>query len=77
MIVLDQATKTLVRSLLERGESWPDAGWDIRIRYVTNTGAAFGIFEGQTLFLTAMALIGLVAIYLYYRFPPFDHFIVP
>ena len=77
VIALDQATKILIRSLLERGESWPDAGWDIRIRYVTNTGAAFGIFEDQTLFLTAMALIGLFAIYLYYRFPPFDHFVVP
>lgn len=77
VIVLDQATKILIRSLLERGESWPDAGWDVRIRHVTNTGAAFGIFQDQTLFLTAMALIGLFAIYLYYRFPPFDHFIVP
>ncbi len=77
VIALDQATKTVIRSTLERGESWPGADWDVRIRYVTNTGASFGLFQGQTLFLTAMALIGLVAIYLYYRFPPFDHFVVP
>jgi len=77
VIALDQATKIVVRSTLERGESWPGDDWEVRFRYVTNTGAAFGLFQDQTLFLSAMALIGLVAIYLYYRFPPFDHFIVP
>ena len=77
VVALDQATKIVVRSTLERGESWPGADWDVRIRYVTNTGASFGIFQDQTLFLTAMGLIGLLAIYLYYRFPPFDHFVVP
>ena len=77
VIAVDQATKILIRSLFERGETWPDGGWDIQIHYVTNTGAAFGMFQDQTLFLTAMAVIGLFAIYLYYRFPPFDHFVVP
>ena len=76
IIALDQATKALIRTSLERGESWP-TDWEVRFRYVTNTGASFGLFQGQTLFLTVMALVGLIAIYLYYRFPPFDHFIVP
>ncbi len=77
VIALDQATKGLVRANLERGEIWPDADWPLRIRYVTNTGAAFGILQDQTVFLTVMAFIGLAAIYLYYRYPPFDHWIAP
>lgn len=77
VIALDQATKIAVRTGLDRGESWPDADWPVRLRHVTNTGAAFGILEDQTLFLIVMAFIGLGAIYLYYRYPPFDHWVVP
>jgi len=77
VLALDQATKAIVRASLDRGESWPDADWPVRIRYVTNTGAAFGILEDQTVFLVVMAFLGIGAIYLYYRFPPFDHWVVP
>lgn len=73
VIVLDQATKALVRAWLQPGEAWPSHDWPVRIRYVTNTGAAFGIFQEQTAFLMVMALVGLAAIYIYYRNPPFDH----
>ena len=73
VIALDQASKTIVRATLDRGESWPDPDWPVRIRYVTNRGAAFGILDDQTLFLIVMAFVGLAAIYLYYRYPPFDH----
>jgi signal peptidase II len=77
VLALDQATKAIVRASLDKGESWPNADWPVRVRYVTNTGAAFGILEDETVFLTVMAFIGIAAIYLYYRFPPFDHWIVP
>ncbi len=77
VIALDQITKAVIRSSLERGESWPDPDWPVRIRYVTNTGAAFGILQDQTAFLVVMAFIGLAAIYLYYRYPPFEHGVVP
>lgn len=77
VIALDTATKAVIRASLERGESWPDADWPVRIRYVTNTGAAFGILQDQTAFLIVMAFIGLGAIYLYYRYPPFEHRVVP
>jgi len=73
VVALDQTTKALVRASLDRGEAWPDPDWPVRLRYVTNTGAAFGILEDQTVFLIVMAFIGLAAIYLYYRYPPFDH----
>ena len=72
VLALDQLTKGLVRAFMERGEAWPD-GWSVRLHYVTNTGAAFGILEDQTGFLIVTTLIGLAAIYLYYRYPPFDH----
>lgn len=77
VVALDQSTKAIIRSSLDRGESWPDADWPVRIRYVTNTGASFGILQDQTLFLIIMALVGLGAIYLYYRYPPFEHGVVP
>jgi signal peptidase II len=77
VFALDQLTKAIVRASLEKGEAWPDADWPVRIRYVTNTGAAFGILEDKTVFLVVTACIGLTAIYLYYRYPPFDHPIAP
>ncbi len=77
IVALDYTTKALVRGGLERGESWPDPDWPVRIRYVTNSGAAFGILQDQTAFLVVMAFIGLGAIYLYYRYPPFEHGVVP
>lgn len=73
VIALDQATKAAVRTWLDRGESWPSEDWPVKIKYVTNSGAAFGILQGETLFLIVMAFIGLAAIYLYYRYPPFSH----
>lgn len=76
VLALDQATKELVRALMYRGESWPDS-WPVRLRYVTNTGAAFGILKDQTGFLIVTTVIGLAAIYLYYRYPPFDHLAAP
>lgn len=72
VIGLDQATKAIIRASLDRGEDWPD-GWPVHLTYVTNTGAAFGILKDQTAFLAVMATVGLVAIYLYYRNPPFQH----
>ena len=76
ILALDQATKGLVRTFMDRGEIWPD-GWPIRLHHVTNTGAAFGILKDQTGFLIVTTVIGLAAIYLYYRYPPFDHLVAP
>jgi signal peptidase II len=76
VLVLDQVTKALVGAFMDRGDAWPE-GWPVRLHYVTNTGAAFGILRDQTGFLIVTAIIGLVAIYLYYRNPPFDHLAAP
>jgi signal peptidase II len=76
VLALDQASKELVRTFMDRGEAWPN-GWPVRLHYVTNTGAAFGILKDQTGFLIVTTLVGLVAIYLYYRYPPFEHLLAP
>ena len=74
IVSLDQLTKWIVRSNLDYGETWPeDSDAFFRIIHVTNSGAAFGILEGQTLFLIVTSLIGLGAIILYYIYPPMDH----
>jgi signal peptidase II len=54
-------------------EAWPDADWVLHIVNVKNSGAAFGILEGQTLFLVVTSLIGVAAIVLYYLYPPLEH----
>ena len=72
VVALDQLTKYVVRANLALGESFPDEG-PVRITYVTNTGAAFGILQGQTLFLMVTTFFGLVAILLYYLYPPMEH----
>jgi signal peptidase II len=77
VIALDQLTKWLVRSNLGVGETWPDNGTDlIRIIHVTNSGAAFGILQGQTPFLIVTSMLGLAAIVLYYIYPPMDHGVI-
>ncbi|MEX2247527.1 MAG: signal peptidase II [Dehalococcoidia bacterium] len=73
IVALDQLTKWLVRSNLEYGEAWPDSGGFVRIVHVVNSGAAFGMLQGQTTFLIATSLLGLLAILLYYVYPPMEH----
>jgi signal peptidase II len=76
IVFFDQLTKSIVRANLRQYEAWPD-GWDlIRIHHVTNSGAAFGILQGQTSFLIITSLLGLAAIVLYYIYPPMEHGII-
>jgi len=61
VLVSDQLTKLLVRSSLSLGESVPETGF-FRIKYVQNTGGAFGIFQDSTLILAILNLAGAVVI---------------
>ncbi|MEX2238215.1 MAG: signal peptidase II [Dehalococcoidia bacterium] len=72
VVALDQLTKVLIRSTIERGDEWPE-GWAVRLVHVTNSGAAFGVLEGQTLFLIVTSLIAIGTIAFYYLYPPADH----
>ena len=73
VVALDQVTKHLIRAVLATGEVWPDPDWTLRIINVSNSGAAFGILQGQTTFLVIMSLVGVTAIVLYYFYPPLEH----
>ena len=73
VLALDQLTKSLVRSGLALGESWPSDSWLIKVTHVTNSGAAFGILQGQGVFLTITAFVAIGAIAFYYAFPPLEH----
>lgn len=66
---LDQITKSLVRAYLPIGQSIPEDGF-VRLTHVTNTGAAFGILQGQGSFILVSTFIGVAAILVYYVFPP-------
>ena len=72
VIALDQLTKHLVRAYIDPGETFPD-GWAVRLVNVSNTGAAFGILQNQGAFLVITSVIGVVAILLYYAYPPFEY----
>jgi signal peptidase II len=73
VFVFDLITKSVVRANLAIGESWPDDDWLVKITHVTNSGAAFGILQGQGLFLVVTAVIAIGAIVFYYMFPPLEH----
>jgi signal peptidase II len=73
VFLLDLITKSIVRANLAIGESWPDEDWLVKFTHVTNSGAAFGILQGQGLFLAVTAFIAIGAIVFYYMYPPLEH----
>jgi signal peptidase II len=72
IIAADQVTKWIIRSGLERGESWPD-GWQVRIVHFVNTGAAFGILQDSGPLLVVTSVVGVVALFIYLFNPGFAH----
>jgi signal peptidase II len=73
VFALDQLTKAIVRGNLAPNEAWPNRDWILNIVNVSNSGAAFGILQGQTVFLVVTSLVGVAAIALYYMYPPLEH----
>ena len=73
VVTSDQLSKVWIRSYLE-GQSVFEAGI-FRIIRIHNTGAAFGLFQDQSLPLTIIALISIIVILvfvlLFYRRFPF------
>jgi signal peptidase II len=69
IVVLDQWSKYLVRSLIPLGESWTPWVWlapYARIVHWQNTGAAFGMLQGFGLVFTILAFIVSIAILYYF-----------
>lgn len=74
IIAIDQATKYMVTSLMELGESIPVITSFLYITYVLNPGAAFGMLPYQTLFFVIITAVVVVFIIFYYRTLTEDHF---
>ncbi len=66
VFVADQVTKELVRLWMVEGEAIPAEGL-LRLQYVVNRGSAFGLFQGQTLFLIVASGAGLALLAFFYR----------
>jgi signal peptidase II len=69
VLLADQVTKYLVRANLRPGQSLPLVRWltpVLQITYVTNTGAAFGLFPGWSQILIPVAVIVVAALVWYY-----------
>jgi signal peptidase II len=75
IIAADQFTKWVIRSGLDRGDSWPD-GWHVRIVHFVNTGAAFGILQDSGPLLVVTSVVGVAALFIYLFNPSFAHPVV-
>ena len=64
VVVADQFSKIWIRSNLTVGQSLFEVGF-FRITHVHNTGAAFGLFQGQSFALIIVSLVGVVTILAY------------
>lgn len=69
IVILDQFTKELVRNLIPAGGTWVPWPWlapYARIIHWSNTGVAFGMFQGKSLFFAVLAAVVIIAIIYYY-----------
>jgi signal peptidase II len=77
VVVADQLTKLGIRASLLEGQSLFEAGF-FRIVYTHNTGAAFGLFQGQSFALAILAILGAALLLVYalvirHSFSPLDN----
>lgn len=72
VVALDQFIKLVIRHTIARGEVWP-GDWPVHIVHITNTGAAFGMFQNAGPLLVVTSLIGMAAILVYLFNPGFAH----
>ena len=76
VIVVDHFTKLYIENWLPLNHSWapvPELGSYFRITHVSNTGAAFGLFPGGSLFFTVIAIVVGAVIILYNYGLPAGH----
>ena len=67
VVLLDQATKEWVRGVFSLHESIPVLAGFFDLTYIRNTGAAWGMFSGQNIALSALALAMLAALVAFRR----------
>ena len=73
VVGLDQFTKWLIRQTVAPGDTWPSYDALLRVVHFTNSGAAFGTFQGSGPLLIVTSLIGLSAIFVYLFNPGFTN----
>lgn len=69
VVAADQLTKLWVTSNLVMGQSVPEDA-PVRLTYVVNTGAAFGILPQYSIYLVLIAFLVIGLVLLYQRFLP-------
>ena len=79
IVIADQLSKIWIRTNLAVGQSIPEVGIP-RLTHISNTGAAFGLFQGLTFLLTIASFIGVAillsyALFFYRRFPLLDNWL--
>lgn len=72
IIGADQAVKWVIRETIERGDAHAVV-WPLKIVHVTNSGAAFGMFQGAGPLLVMTSILGMVAIVVFLFNPSFAH----
>jgi signal peptidase II len=75
IVIIDQISKSMVRTYLPIGGTWPPMDWNfpLRLFHTENTGVAFGMFQGANLIFSILALLVSIAIIYYYpRVPASD-----
>lgn len=75
VLLADQVTKVVVRGNLAEGESVPQEG-SLRITHLTNSGIIFGLDAPLAVSLVLPLLVLGVALFLYFRYGPFDGWLV-
>lgn len=77
LVGLDQYTKYLVLHHLKNTEGINVVPGVFRLEYLENRGAAFGIFQGQQIFLLLITLIILALLGLFFYRIPMQHKYIP
>jgi signal peptidase II len=61
ILVIDQLSKIWIRTNLSEGQTLFELGF-FRIAHVSNTGAAFGLFQGHSFALTVVAIVAIAVV---------------
>lgn len=70
VLIGDQVSKYIIANSLQLYQEWvpiPALHWLLAITYITNTGAAFGLFPQGSAFFVVVAVVVAVAILVYHR----------
>lgn len=80
IIIFDQVSKSYVRvNFVENSDMWAPWPWLLpyaRIIHITNTGVAFGMFQGMNVIFAVLASIVSLAIIYYYPRIPADQWLL-